>query len=438
MKQQVYRVFTLLLFCILQTAACLKAGETGSREKDLFITGRISNDKPFTGETVELTYTLFFKGIAPKILDIAKPSHKGIWAEETASLKLMPSKPEKIGNTLYRSAVIKRMTLIPLQPGRLGINGYRVLCITPKNMSTGTGPEPGDSLRLSAPSVTMDVVPLPEPKPPGFRGAVGRFSVAASVQKDTVQEGSSLRLTAVITGNGGLFSLPDIPLSLPEGFSRIDASTTHIPGDKTEPLSESLKKTVTLKAKQQGTFTFSPLSFTAFDPKRKIYTAVAADNLTLTVLPVDENETAERIESTRNAPQPENIPENRQTTPLYHLLFALPFALILSLLYLLLKKRPSRNLAPEPAHSPQEFRKQLFTAIKLSCGFEPEKHSRSELTDVLKKQEIDENDLRKLLALLDELDRLEFAPGGQNKEKLKNLRQECETLSAILRSRPSG
>lgn len=436
MKPPVYRALMLLLLCIPQTFACVAAGETGNGEKDLFITGRISNAKPFAGETVELTYTLFFKGIAPKILDTAKPSHEGIWAEETAPRKLMPSKPEKIGNTLYRSAVIKRMTLVPLQPGRLGITGYRVLCITPENMSSGTDPEPGDSLRLAAPSITMDVVPLPEPKPPGFRGAVGRFTAAASAQKDTVQEGSSLLLTTTVTGKGSLFSFPDIPLSLPEGFSRVDASITHIPGDKTEPLSGSLKKTVTLKAKQQGTFIFSPLSFTAFDPGRKIYTTVAANNLTLTVLPADENVPAERTENTLNA-TPENIPENRQANPFYRLLFALPFALILALLYLLMKKRSSSNPAPEPGHSPQELRKQLFTAIKLSCDFEPETHSRSELTAVLKKQKVDENDLRKLLTVLDELDRLEFAPGEQNKEVLESLRQECTTLFTILRSRPS-
>lgn len=428
MKQPAYRVLTLLLLCISQAVACLEAGETGNREKNLFITGRISNDKPFAGETVELTYTLFFKGVAPKILDTAKPSHEGIWAEETAPRKLMPSKPEKIGNTLYRSAVIKKMTLVPLQPGRLGITGYRVLCITPKNLSTGTDPEADDSLRLTASPITLDVVPLPEPKPPGFRGAVGRFTAAASAERDTVQEDSSLRLTTAITGNGSLFSLSNLPLSLPESFSLIDASTTHIPGSKTEPLSGSLEKTVTLKAEQQGTFIFSPLSFTAFDPESKTYTTVAANKLTLTVVPVEEN---------MPITPSEDIPQDRHTNPFYRLLFALPFALIVALLYLLLKKRSKSNPTPEATWSPQELRKQLFAAIELSCGFEPARHTRSELTDVLKKQEIDEDDLRKLLAVLDEFDRLEFTPGKPDKDDLENLRQECATFYAILRSRPS-
>ncbi len=431
----VYRVLTLFLVCLLQTVASMAADETGNGQKDLFITTRISDNTPFAGEAVELTYTLFFKGIAPKILDTAKPSHEGIWAEEAAPQMLMPSKPEQIGNTLYRSAVIKKMTLVPLQPGRLGITGYKVLCITQKNISSHADPEHSDSLKITAPSITMDVVPFPEPKPPGFRGVVGKFSAAASAERDTVLEGSSVRLTTTVTGKGSLFSFPDRGISLPEGFRRIDESTSHIPDKKTAPLSGNLKKTITLKAEAEGTFTFSPLSFTVFDPERRIYSTVTADSLTLTVLPMAVNVVSEGYRDIENSPS-ESVEDNK-TNSLYRLLLALPVALIAVLLYLLLKKRSSHNPAPEQKHSPEELQKQVYRAIKLSYGLEAEKIPKSELRDRLKKQGVDTHDLKKLFTALDEFDRLKYSPGEPDKEELERLRKKCKTLNAILRSRPS-
>ncbi len=429
MKPVAHRIaFFLLLLCITRTVSVSTAGNTESTEKELFLTAHISKKKPYAGETVELTYTLFFNGIAPQILDTGQPVHEGIAAAESTPQKLIASQPEHIGDTFYRSAVIKRMTLVPLRPGRVSITGYRVLCIILKDLSIDSDPKTDDSLTLAAPRIDLDVIPLPEPQPAGFGGAVGTFTAEVFTYRDSIPEGSLLKLTASITGKGSFLTFPVIPLSLPEGFTGLETTTSKTVESKPGPFFGSLKKTITLKAEKPGTYTFSPLSFSAFDPERKTYATVRSNTLTLTVVPAQES---------MPTPPLEEIPQDRQTNPLYRLLFALPFALIAALLYLLLKKRSKSNPTPEAARSPQELRKQLFTAIELSCGFEPEKHTRSELTDVLKKQEIDEDDLRKLLAVLDEFDRLEFAPGEPDKDELENLRQECTTLYAILRSRPS-
>ncbi len=435
MKTPAYRtIILLLLLCIPLTGSGVTEGRAAdpTDQKELFLAAQVSNNKPFTGETISLTYTLFFKGIAPKIQDTATPAHEGMWAEESTPRKLMPSKPERVGDTFYRSTVIKRMTLVPLTSGRLNITGYRVLCLTPKNLSIGSGQEPDDSLTLVAPGITVDVIPLPEPQPTGFDGAVGTFTAFISAEKDTVPSGSSLRLTASINGKGSLFGFPVMPLSLPESFTLIEVSAKQTADSTPEPLSGSLEKMMTIKAEKPGTFIFPPITFTAFDPGKKTYATIKSNKLTLTVLPETGKPPTETTETLQPV-APQKIPQNKQSNVLYRLLFALPFALIVALLYLLLKKRfHSHTVNRKSANSLQELREQLSKAIERRCGFNPRSLTRSELTLEMEKKGVDATLSKQLLALLEAFDRLEFAPGEPDKKEFEEIQLRCAATAEKL------
>ena len=434
MKPLVYRgLILLLLLCVIRTGSSSATSRTDNEEKELFLTAHISNDKPFTGEAVELTYTLSFTGIAPKILDTAEPSQEGIWVEETTLGKLIPSRPQRIGDTLYRNAVIKQMTLVPLQAGRFSITGYSILCIIPKSLSIDSPPEPDDSLALMAPEVTIDVNPLPEPIPSGFSGAVGILDVTASADRDTIHAGKTLRLTGTLTGTGNFKTFPALPWSLPEGFSVLETIAEPTSADSPERLT----KTIVLKADKPGTFTFSPLSFTSFDPERKTYVTVESNKLTLAILPETAEKTAKAPDAAASTTQ-DKSPERNVPAVFYNPLFTLSFIVVVVLLYLLLKRRSIIGKSnPKPAHSPQELREQLSAILKQGYGFDVQGLTRKELTQAMEKQGVDDTFLAKLLVLLDELDRLEFAPGEPDAEELENLRQKCNTLSTTARSRPS-
>ena len=434
MKQLAYG-FALLLFCIAQTVSGFAAGQFDRKETELFLTAHISNSKPFVGEAFELTYTLFFKGIAPQILDTGRPAHEGMWAEETAPQKLMTSKPEPVGDIVYRSAVIKRMTLVPLQSGRLSVTGYRILCITPTNLSIAAPWKQDDSLSLAAPRVTVEASPLPEPKPAGFGGAVGTFTAYASADRDTVSQGETLQLTTSISGKGSLQTLPEMPLSLPDGFSLIETTAPETASPLPAGSPEEFTRTVTIKAEKQGTFIFAPVTFTAFDPAEQRYKTVTSEKIALTVLPPLPFSPADR-------PEADVEEESRQPLSLYRLLFALS-AVLLPLLYILIKKlRPSRcpgtkknqnrksrnqdnKRNSESADSLPELREKLYTAIESCWGMDPRSMTRSELTQGLEKQGIDDTLSRKLLTLLDAIDKLEFAPGKHDEEELEEIQSTC-------------
>ena len=433
MKLPVYRtVIFLLLLCTPEQIRASDVGWKNSPKKDLFLTTHVSNQNPFAGEEVELTYTLFFKGIAPKIRDVEKPVHQGIWAEDNTPQGLIPSKPEVINGATYRNAVIKHMKLVPIQSDTLSVTGYRLLCTIPRDLSIGIESEPDDSLTLSAPGIILHVKTLPEPKPAEFNGAVGIFTASASTDRDTVSAREPLRLTTTITGKGSFRTLPEIPLSLPDGFSLIETADAQKENPSPTESSIGFTRTVTLNADTQGTFTFSPVTFSAFDPVKQRYTTVTSEKLTLTVLPAAEKSLSEPPLAETGVQQ-EQEPSN--PPPLLKLLLALPIALTAVLLYFLLKKfllagnrYPGKKQIRKPAHSLPELRDKLYTAVELCCCMDPQSLTRSELKRELKKQGIGKTISHKLLILLDEIDRAEFAPGKPSQEELEELRQACKAV----------
>lgn len=448
-------VIFLLLFGFPGPVRASDADRENSPKKDLFLATYVTNQNPFSGEEVELSYTLFFKGIAPKIRDVENPVHQGIWAEDSTPRRLIPSRSEIIDGESYRSAVIKRMKLIPVQSGRLRVTGYRLLCTIPRDLAIGNESIPDDSLTLAAPDVTLHVKPLPEPKPAGFSGAVGTFTAAAVTDRDTFPAGSPLLLTTTITGRGNFRILPEIPLSLPDGFTRIETASAGIFDSTSGGTTGSFTRTITLQAGKPGTFTFSPVTFTAFDPGREDYATVSSKNLTLTVQPPltspsAGNPGAAEEERQRIAPgsaQPESVEDNR-SPGLLRLFSGLFIALAAVLLYFLLKKflqarRPAdkpmkeslgQNNARErkPVSSLPELRNKLYTAIKHYCSTEPRGLTRSELKQELEQQGMGETFSKKLFALLDAIDRAEFAPGKASQDALGELRQACKSITEEL------
>jgi len=418
--------FLLLLLSTLSAITGRAAEQIEHRGDTLFLSADVSNLKPFTGEELELTYTLFFHGIAPKILERGNPVHQGLWAEEVDARQHIPSTPAAVHNKVFRQAIIKRMKLVPLRSGTLSVSGYKLLCLFPKNLSSETENAPDDSLLLSAPDITLQVLPLPEPEPADFNGAVGTYTVSASVDADTVSSGSTVLLTTVISGNGSPRTLPDIPPSLPEGISILTTKGD----DNIDNAADRRTRTYSLMAEKAGTYTFSPLLFTAFDPEKQEYTNLTSGELSLTVLPP----IASNAEHKHAPGATTDEIASREPIHLSRLLIALLPALSGALLYLLIRKvlksggrsvdAPRRKQHRKNAHTLPELREDVLKTLRLRCGMDPESMTRRELMEKLEKQGTDDPLVKKLLALLDAFDRLDFAPGEPDGEALEKLRQE--------------
>src|SRR5262249_20879007 len=105
---------------------------------------------------------------------------------------------EVVGGREYSVATIAKRALFPTKPGKLVIPRYEAEVST--LYTSFAAP-----LNLQSPEIAIEVQPLPPGAPPGFDPAyVGNFSVEASVDRDAVPAGESLKLALKVTGAGAV------------------------------------------------------------------------------------------------------------------------------------------------------------------------------------------------------------------------------------------
>jgi hypothetical protein len=138
---------------------------------------------------------------------------------------------------------------------------------------------------LRPPPLAVAVRPLPEAgRPPGFSGAVGAFTFAASVKPLAVAEGEPVTLTMEIRGRGNLEAVTAPGIAAGDGFKAYEAKL--VKKEISEDRSEG--HLVFEQVFIPRTAASSPLpavTFSFFDPARTSYQRLAAGPFPLRVTP---------------------------------------------------------------------------------------------------------------------------------------------------------
>ena len=198
------------------------------------------------------------------------------------------------GRDYYYSEI--KLALFPVQAGKLEIGPATVNCRIEKSLaidpfsqsfinnifSGQLGMDQPETLH-SEPLI-LTALPLPEKgKPANFSGAVGDFSISASVDRTRVNVGDAVNLKMVISGQGNLKSLesPSIP-AMPDFHVYDTVSSINL--DKKNDIVQGSKvfKTV-LVPRISGTLTIPKISFSFFNPKTRSYQTIDSPSITLHV-----------------------------------------------------------------------------------------------------------------------------------------------------------
>jgi len=222
----------------------------------------------------------------------------------------------------------------------------------------GGGMQAVGKTALTAP-LTITVKQLPPP-PPGFSGAVGSFSIAASASPLTVPAGESVTLKIAFKGSTRPGSMSDVTVAkgdayelfTPEKQMSVDTTDAGIITRKTYKY--------LLIPRKEGDVTLPPVTFSYFDPAAGEYKTASSDPITLTVtkgsgVPQEQTRylTQEEIREvgtdiryikTDVSLKPQTRYAYRE--PVFFLLFPVPFIIVLlSLLYRFQSERRDRTMA---------------------------------------------------------------------------------------------
>jgi hypothetical protein len=169
------------------------------REPKVFVESTVSRTRLHVGEPLLLTYWLYTQVSVSDLQFVDAPQYPGFWAED---LEKPPTPPQGEGATVsgeaFRRFPIFVKLLFPTRAGRLVIPATNLRLGLPRQSFFDSG----GVVQKTTKELAVTVDPIPET--PGFSGAVGRFKVAAALDKPTLALGEAATLRFKVEGTGNL------------------------------------------------------------------------------------------------------------------------------------------------------------------------------------------------------------------------------------------
>ena len=215
---------------------------------NLFMRFEFDKRKVVVGEPIHAKLKLYLKVDIVGLEGFYPPQFNGFWAKETASPQTLEFNREKYNDQIWSVATIKEYILIPQQSGELKISPAQLICLV-NVMDESYGTSALDlffnsgyktvNKKLSTSAVTISVDELPQPAPLSYIGAVGDFSVSASLQNDSLKVGDASSLIIKVKGKGNISLFTQPSVAFPPDFESYDVKVSErldasgIRGEKT-------------------------------------------------------------------------------------------------------------------------------------------------------------------------------------------------------------
>jgi len=275
--------------------------------KDVFVTLRTDKAEAFVNEQINLSMRFYFSVPLLGNPEYVAPALKSFLSEDLPPFR---NGEETIdGRTYYYTEV--KTALFGATQGEASVESPLIRYQVRENMDVDpfapnffqqvmAQTQIGAPKEARATPVQVRIKPLPEEgKPANFSGAVGRYRIAASVDRREMKAGEASNLTITIDGKGNLKSVTAPTLPDMQQFRTYDiVSSLNLRKDADTIQGSKTFKTV-IVPRQSGKMTIPSIKFSFFDPETKAYREIASLPIEVNVEQGDAN--APQVSFTPNA-----------------------------------------------------------------------------------------------------------------------------------------
>ena len=244
-------------------------------KNDVFVRIILSKSQAYEQEGLSCTIKLYTKYNIQQFMPTLQPSFNGFISQElpiTSSINRI----ENYNGENYMVADLKHCILFPQQSGKLTITSgnYDLTVIQYETVRSlfGMIRRPVEKqIKVKSNSASINILPLPEPRPADFCGAVGNFTASASLVNNNLKTNESGAVRLVIKGTGNVKNIKTPTVTFPTQFDVYDPQVDV----KANPSGNSLTGSMTIDyafvPQYVGKFNIEPITFSVFNLATKKY-----------------------------------------------------------------------------------------------------------------------------------------------------------------------
>ncbi|TAD86620.1 MAG: protein BatD [Bacteroidetes bacterium] len=341
----------------------LRSGENAQRKiaANLFLQVNVSKQQCFEGEPLVAEYKLYSR-VSLNASVTKRPSFNGFSSVDMRQVSNNEYDLVRLNGKMFKVYTVRRVQLFPLQSGQLTLEPVEIdatvqFRVIPsyQNMQQYDPYSPDNYVNVpylvKSNPISINVVPLPTAdKPASFDGAVGRFTIAAKLDKSelALQQVGSYEVELQGIGNWAMVQAPK--LSWPPGVEAFEPKIIENLDSQAIPLKGKRVYIFRFSSKVPGKLVLPTFSLTFFDPWLKRYDTIVTGPASLVV--TNETSVTETPVGAAGSSREPSLLADVVT-------IATPLLLLGTLTFVVLRKRRARKLA----HYRRKWRQSLDEVV---------------------------------------------------------------------------
>lgn len=273
-----------------RTDPALQGSEAG-----VFLKAELDRSRVYQNEPVVISYKIYTQRTISSYSLSKLPNFAGFWVENFDIPRQPPTRQEVINGQRYLVAEIKRTAVFPQSAGTLTLEPMVIDCEVQVPAQRRRSRDIFESffddpffartarVEVASKAVSIEVLPLPANKPAGFEGAVGNYTLKASVDRSEAKTNEAITLKVTVSGQGNIKTLTAPKLTLPRDFEVYDPKVVEEVNRANNQISGGKTWEYVMVPRFAGEFEISGVQLPYFDVKAKEYRVASAAPIALRI-----------------------------------------------------------------------------------------------------------------------------------------------------------
>ena len=259
---------------------------------NLFAKLILSNKNVYVGQPIKATLKIYSKINLIGFDKINYPDFKGFYKEDIKTPALEALVRENVNGEIYGTGVIQEWTIIPEYGGKLTVNPVDLTCIVRQTVQRKSRSVWDDffsngyqdvKVDIKSIPLTVNVKKLPDGAPANFKGAVGNYSMNASLNKSVAKTNDAISLKVTISGSGNIKLVDNPAINFPSDFEIYDPQVSVNSSVSESGINGSKTFEYLFIPRHPGEYTIPAIEYCYFNANEGEYKCIKSKEFKLTI-----------------------------------------------------------------------------------------------------------------------------------------------------------